>query len=81
LSYGHVSFKAGTIQYFLRRKDIPQNDKKYKEFACLEGTLLLISSEDHTLITVYRNKNANKNEHKKSKYNLLKKYDRLPLVN
>jgi len=78
---GQKTYIAGTIQFFLGKKNIPEFDRKFSKFSRLEGTRVLISSIDcRTVITVYRNKDSNKKECRKSKYNHNKIYNQLPLA-
>lgn len=82
LLYGKIYHRAGSIQYILRKKDIPKNFKKQSNISRLEGTTIIASKiGQKTIITVYRNKQSTKKERKKTKYSIKKKYDCLPLAN
>ncbi len=60
VEYGQVFHKAGGEFYYLRQRDIPQEDdlpegKKVTDFDRLVGTAVLVS-RDGTLITTWRNR-------------------------
>jgi hypothetical protein len=61
---------AGALHIFLGRRDIPPERAIYREFAHLEGTVLVAQFVGNTLvlITAYRNRNALKEIRTKAKY-------------
>ena len=77
LQYGERVYKTGVTIYILRKRDIPQDDRKKSEITRLEGTVVLTDfSRDGNLeiITTYRNKSAFRTIRCKAKYNNRKKY-------
>lgn len=54
LDHGQRLHKAGAVFFFLGKCDIP--DVWRRRFERLEGTMLVLSNESNTLITVYRNR-------------------------
>ena len=57
--HGHRVYSGGVLHLFLRKKDIPQIDRRKSKARKLEGTTVLLSSyEDAEVITAYRNKQA-----------------------
>ena len=54
LDHGQRLYKAGAIFCFLGKCNIPK--KWRRRFERLEGTMLVLSNESDTLITVYRNR-------------------------
>lgn len=62
---------AGVVHYFLGRRDIPKNDCSNDFLRRLEGTTVLVDSQDRrSVITVYRNRSALKCIRRKAKTNL-----------
>ncbi len=77
LEHGERIYKTGITIYVLRKRDIPQSDRKKSEITRLEGTVVLTGfSQDGILeiITIYRNKSAFKELRGKAKYDNRKKY-------
>jgi hypothetical protein len=67
MAYGQRFYTGEAIQYFLGRRDIPE---QYHSDDCvmkLEGTTL-ITAHDGTLITLYKNKRGCKNLRRKCKW-------------
>lgn len=54
LDHGQRLHKAGAVFFFLGKCDIPEIWRR--RFERLEGTMLVMSNETNTLITVYRNR-------------------------
>ncbi len=54
LEHGRKLHKAGAVFFFLRKCDISQ--KRRRQFGRLEGTVVVLSRETTTIITVYRNR-------------------------
>ena len=54
LAHGHRCHRAGVIHVHLRRKDIPADAKR--QFACLEGTTVVLNREGTAVMTVWRNR-------------------------
>ena len=70
LSFGNMIHSAGVLHYFLGKKHIPimqrcgvENAENY------DGIVVLVDSLSGTVITVYRNKQAQRNIKRKAKYN------------
>ena len=77
LEHGERIHKTGVAVYILRKRDIPQCDRKRSEVTRLEGTVVLTGfSENGTLevITLYRNKGALRTLRCKAKYDARRKY-------
>lgn len=71
MRYGVQYRSAGVLHCYLRRKDIPESDRRYNQYSRLEGTAVLLDSHSGAaVITVYRNrrKNALKAIRRKAKY-------------
>ena len=71
LIHGERVYRTGATIYVLRKRDIPQNDRKKSEIARLEGTAVLIDSTpggNLEIITMYRNKSAFRAIQCKTKY-------------
>ena len=56
LHHGTKCHKAGACFYFLAGKDIPPEDRKENGIARLEGTIVVLSPGEKTIVTVYRNR-------------------------
>jgi hypothetical protein len=79
LEHGERVYKTGVAFYILRKRDIPQADRKNSEVTRLEGTSVLTRfSRDGNLkiITMYRNKSAFRAIRCKAKYDSKRKYRR-----
>jgi uncharacterized protein DUF4258 len=77
LEHGERLHKTGVTIYVLRKRDIPQSDRKRSKIARLEGTVVLTGFfEDGSLeiITVYRDKSAFRSVQCKVKYDNRRKY-------
>lgn len=73
LEYGWKSHKAGAVFYCLRRCDIPRNLRRH--LSRLEGTIVVLSGETNTIITVYRNRQSGlRHVKRKIEYSNLPKY-------
>ena len=55
LKHGKVYYRAGAVFYYLRDRDIPDQDKKEKKISRLAGTAV-VASQDKDIITVWRNR-------------------------
>lgn len=80
IRHGITYRRAGVLHYYLRKKDIPDSDRRQSKYSRLEGTVVLLDSRNVvTIITVYRNrhKGALKDIRCKAKYN--KKKPLLPV--
>jgi hypothetical protein len=63
--------KAGVIHCFLRRKDIPADDRRDDSLRRLEGTTVLLDARHgQEVITTYRNRNALSKIRAKPKYRI-----------
>lgn len=58
LKHGKRWFGLGAMFHFLRRKDIPREDRSKAEITRLEGTALVINYDDEELVTVWRNRQS-----------------------
>ena len=56
LKHGSKLYRAGACFYYLGGKDIPAKDKREDSIARLEGTTLVLDSDQETIVTVYRNR-------------------------
>jgi hypothetical protein len=77
LEHGDRIHKTGVTIYILRKRDIPQTDRKRAEITRLEGTVVLTGfTHQGTLevITTYRNKSASRMFRRKQKYDCRSKY-------
>lgn len=62
---------AGVVHFFLGRRDIPKKDCSNDVLRRLEGTTVLVDSQDsRSVITVYRNRSGLKCIRRKAKTNL-----------
>lgn len=67
LDYGRTIQRTGITFYFLARKDLLAAGPQASRAAHLEGTVVLVST-DQEIITVYRNRKALREIQRKSKY-------------
>lgn len=67
LEHGRVIHRTGICFYFLGAKDIPLADRESKWAQHLIGTSILVSTDSHCIITLYRNQKALQTIKKKSK--------------
>jgi hypothetical protein len=68
--HGAQSIQAGVIRIFLGKKHIAQEDRRNDKITRLVGTTVLLDSHDaETVITAYRNRESNKKDRRKAKYN------------
>ena len=56
LAYGCYTHCAGAIQVHLRDKDIPVAQKAQKRWSRLQGTTVVLSRDESSIITVWRNR-------------------------
>ena len=70
LTYGKRTHSAGALFIFLRKRDIPDEFRTDDRVTKLEGTTLVISTDDNSLITLYKNKGGFRKLRKKSKRNM-----------
>jgi hypothetical protein len=67
--HGHRVYSGGVLHLFLRKKDIPKVDRGKSNARKLEGTTVLLSSDENAeVITAYRNKQALPQLRRKQKY-------------
>ena len=67
--HGHRVYSGGVLHLFLRKKDIPEIDRRKSNVRKREGTTILLSSEKKPeVITAYRNKQALPQLRRKQKY-------------
>jgi hypothetical protein len=77
LEHGERVHKTGVAIYILRKRDIPQSDRRMAEITRLEGTVVLTSFSENgnlQIITMYRNKSAFRTIRCKAKYDNKKRY-------
>lgn len=81
LVYGQWFIAAGAAHVFLGKRNIPQGDRKNDRLMRLEGTTVLLSSQDWvTVMTVYRNRESIRKDRRKAKYDTRKRIDQYPLA-
>ena len=71
LEHGERIYRTGITIYILRKRDIPQSDRKRSAITRLEGTVVLTGFRPDCrweVITIYRNKSARKEIRSKAKY-------------
>jgi len=68
MRFGHLLHTGGAVFVFLGRRDIPDDCLADQHLARLEGTTLVLSREDNSLITAYRNKKALRDIRRKVKW-------------
>ncbi|WP_448335298.1 DUF4258 domain-containing protein [Bellilinea sp.] len=68
LANGKCHFTAGANFYYLGKRQIPYRDSQCNQISRLEGTVVLLSKDDSTVITVYRNKKSFVPIRSKAKY-------------
>lgn len=73
LKHGIEIQRTGVTFITLRRCDLPRSHCKLNKYAKLEGAVILLS-RDKGLITVYRNRRAFRDIHKKDKYCSYRRY-------
>ncbi len=56
ITNGQCFNKAGAVIYFLRKRDIPETDQAENSLARLAGTAVILSKDEKTLLTVWRNR-------------------------
>jgi hypothetical protein len=79
--YGRWFFAAGAIHVFLGKRQIPNGHRSNDQFKRLEGTTILLSSDDRTtVITVYRNRESTRRDRRKAKYNVQKQISQYPMA-
>ena len=76
--HGRHVRRAGALHVFLGRRDIPTDKATYRQFAHLEGAVLVINDtpEEAILLTAYRNRRGLKGIRTKSKYDRSAAFDR-----
>jgi hypothetical protein len=77
LAHGDRVYKTGITIYILRKRDIPQNDRKKSEITRLEGTIVLTGFSQGgnlEIITMYRNKSGFRTIRCKEEYDHRRKY-------
>ena len=71
--YGRCYHVAGSVYFFLGRKDIPDRDRNDPSVQRLEGTTVLVDrSNTAVVVTVYRNRQASRQIRRKSKHDFRK---------
>jgi hypothetical protein len=56
IAYGKKFHRAGTLIYYLRKRDIPEWDRSEPQWMRLAGTAVILSKDGRCVITVWRNR-------------------------
>ena len=56
ITYGRRLHRAGAVFFYLRDCDIQDEDRKKSEFTRLVGTAVVLSRDQQTVLTVWRNR-------------------------
>ena len=56
VSFGECYRRSGAMHFYLRRKDIPRLDRNKPQWTRLVGTVVVLSRDGRSVITVYRNR-------------------------
>ena len=67
MKYGRVIHSGEAVHYYLGRRDIPERFRHDDRLMKLEGTTL-VTANDGTVITFYKNKNGSLHLRRKSKW-------------
>ncbi len=67
MKFGQKIHNGGALFVFLGKHDIPDEYQRDDQFAKLEGSILLVSSDESCLITAYKNKQGLKQIKRKQK--------------
>ncbi len=67
--YGILEYRTGVRFYILRRRDVERHREVEPRLAKLHDIVMIVSSDDSTVITVYRSKKALKDIRRKPKMN------------
>ena len=68
--YGILEHRTGVRFYIVRRRDVERYREVEPRLAKLHDIVMVVSSDDCTVITVYRNRNALREIKRKPKINL-----------
>ncbi len=68
--YGVVEYRTGVRFYVLRRRDVERHRHVEPRLTKLHDIVMIVSGDDTTVITVYRNKKALREIRHKPKMNL-----------
>ena len=68
--YGVLEHRTGVRFYFMRRREVERNRYAEPRLEKLHDIVMIVSSDDRMVITVYRNRNALKEIRRKSKIRL-----------
>lgn len=55
IAHGQHYHQAGVLIYYLRRRDIPSQDRQINRWMRLDGTAVVLSKDGQRVITVWRN--------------------------
>lgn len=69
--YGVLEHRTGVRFYFVGRREVERYRLVEPRLAKLHDLVLIVSSDDRTVITIYRNRNALKEIRRKSKTRFL----------
>ena len=67
--YGVLEYRTGVRFYVLRRRDVERHRAIEPRLAKLHDIVMIVSSDNTTIITVYRSKRALRDIRRKSKVN------------
>lgn len=67
LEYGHIEYRTGIRFFFFGERQVPTLHRHDIWVQRLVGTVVLVSSQESKIFTVYKNKNALRTIKKKSK--------------
>lgn len=74
LYFGKKFHKAGALFYYLRERDLPAHDSENPKLEKLVGTAVVVSPDDHSIITVWKDReNGLSKIKRKPKYNIEKR--------
>ncbi len=56
IDHARPIYKAGALFYYLRDRDIPARDQQYPQLARLAGTAVVLSTDQKTIVTIWRDR-------------------------
>ncbi|NWJ47285.1 MAG: DUF4258 domain-containing protein [Chloroflexi bacterium] len=71
LNHGRIERKTGICFYFLGERDIPREDRNLDWVQKLIGVTVLLSANQQSIITIYKNPKALRTIKKKLKHRIL----------
>jgi len=76
-TYGRTFHCGGALHLFLGLKDIPSDLRANDSIVKLIGTTAVLAKDDHSIITVYRNRHALSMIRRKNKWDLSRRGRRM----